>query len=410
MKRFFAPKSDPRRRGVTVVFVTISLFTLFACASLAIDVGYICALTAEAQNTADAGALAGANLLQEKIHDTLEKRVLRLIGLNQKPQGYFSLDDQIIEVGKWDSYEQKFYPLDRVDWEDAAFAVRVRAARNEVGLFFAPIAGHKTTDVTREAVAIGSRPCRGIWGLEGVRVPGGVVTDSYESGDGAYDPLTAGSNGDLCSGREIEVMGSVEVNGDAMAGFGYPVTVKGQPIITGLTTSNVSTPVVPDMWDADIEFSNDNLTIGLTDSGKSPWKFGVQLDVQGVDTIGVAPGKYLFEAIKLGGGAKVTVTGPTTFYVKGSIDALGGTIVNTTQNPNNLTIISMGSDVKLSGGTGFYGTVFAPEADISLSGTADFYGAVVGKTTTIQGDFTFHVDESLPVLDLFTPPAPFLVK
>lgn len=410
MKRFFAPENDPRRRGVTVVFVTISLFTLFACASLAIDVGYICALTAEAQNTADAGALAGANLLQEKVYDTLEKRVLRLIGLNQKTQGFLSLDDQIIEVGKWDSAAQKFYPLDPVDWEEAAFAVRVRAARNEVGLFFAPIAGHRSTDVTREAVAIGSRPCRGIWGLEGVRVPGGVVTDSYESGGGAYDPLTAKNNGDLCSGREIEVMGSVEVNGDAMAGFGYPVTVKGQPIITGLTTSTVSTPVVPDMWDADIEILNDNLTIGLTDSGKSPWKLGNTLDVAGMDTLDIAPGKYLFEAIKLSGGSKVTVSGPTTFYVKGSIDALGGTIVNATQNPNNLTIVSMGSDVKISGGTGFYGTVFAPEADIVLGGNADFYGAVVGKTTTIQGNFTFHVDESLPVLDLFTPPTPFLVK
>lgn len=410
MKRFPAKLDDSRERGSTVVFVAISLLTLLACASLAIDVGYICALVAEAQNTADAGALAGAGLLQEEVYEDLEDRVLRLIGMNQETQGFISLDDQLIEVGKWDSLEQRFFPLDLADWEEGAFAVRVRAARNNVNLFFAAIAGHQTTNIWREAVAIGSRPCRGIWGLEGVRVPGGVVTDSYDSGDGLYDPLTAGDDGDLCSGGAIAVMGSVEVNGDVMSGFGFPVTVSGDPVITGLTSSTVLPPELPDMWDSSIEFTNDNALIGLTDSGKSPWKAGAQLDVQGTDNLNVPPGKYLFDAIKLSGGSSVTVSGPTTFYVLGSIDALGGTIVNATMDPNNLTIISTGTSVKISGGTGFYGTVYAPEADVNLGGNADFYGAVVGKTTTIHGDFTFHVDESLSVLDLFTPPAPFLVK
>ena len=39
-----------RRRGVVIVPVTICLVTLFLCAALAVDVGYICALTTEQQN------------------------------------------------------------------------------------------------------------------------------------------------------------------------------------------------------------------------------------------------------------------------------------------------------------------------------------------------------------------------
>lgn len=111
------------------------------------------------------------------------------------------------------------------------------------------------------------------------------------------------------------------------------------------------------------------------------------------------------------GGSTISFTGPTKFYVSGSIDATGGSFVTESQDPADLEIISSGSDVKISGGTGFYGSILAPYAEIVFFGCdGGFYGGVVGQTVDLKGDISFHVDESLPVNDLFTPPQPTLVK
>ncbi|MCH8243133.1 MAG: hypothetical protein IH897_11070, partial [Planctomycetes bacterium] len=204
-----------------IALTAICLLTLMLCASLAVDVGYICVLTAEQQNNADAGALAGAVALQEGDSMSVIDRIRDVIARNQQPQGYLSLDDQIIEIGWWHPVDQTFTALDVVDWEKRGYAVRVRASHNNAPLFFAALMGMTSTDVSREAVTVGSGQCRGIWGVEGVTIPGNVMTDSYNSTEGLYDPGSSGDEGDVCSGRGIDGMGSVEVNGDMMTGLGY---------------------------------------------------------------------------------------------------------------------------------------------------------------------------------------------
>ncbi len=401
-----------RCRGVAVLLVAVTLVTLLLFASLAVDVGYICALTAEQQNTADAGALGGAVALQEGDSISVLDRVLDIIARNQRAQGYLSLDDQIIEIGAWDSINQVFSALPPEDWEEGAFAVRVRAARNDAQLFFAALMGKHSTDVSREAVAVGSGPCSGIWGLDGLDA-GSITTDSYDSSTGSYDESTAAQNGDLCSGRDIKVRGSFGIGGDVMSGFGYDVTVAGDAgEITGITTSNMMGVTVPTLGFGDVATVNDNETLGLTDNGTSPWKkSGWNLSIQGGDNLTITGGAYYFDSIKLTGGSTLTITGPSTFYVAGSIDTTGGGFVNETQDPHNLSIISSGSDVKISGGTVFYGSILAPYADVVLSGNNNgFYGAVVGGTVDLQGDFSFHVDESLPLSNWYEPPPPMLVK
>src|SRR5579864_5686744 len=47
-------------RGMSIVFVGASFFAFMAATTLAIDVGMFMAARAQAQNSADAGALAGA--------------------------------------------------------------------------------------------------------------------------------------------------------------------------------------------------------------------------------------------------------------------------------------------------------------------------------------------------------------
>lgn len=410
MKRRATRHNTNRRPAATVVLVGVSMVTLLLFASLAVDVGYICALTAEAQNNADAGALAGANLLQEEEYDNLRERVLHIIGLNQRPQGFLSLDDQLVEFGKWDSATQTFYRLPPEDWEAGAFAVRVRAERNNVALFFATVMGHNFTHINREAVAIGTRPCEGIWGLNGVRVVGNVTTDSYESDDGPYDPDSAGDNGDLCSGAGITVNGSVEVNGDVMTGFGYPITVNGAPIITGVTSDLINGVISFDVDTSAFQFANDNNRIPLTDNGSDPWDGGWNLRVPGDDRLQIPPGTYYLESLVIHSTSTLAFAGPTTFYVAGDIDATGGAIINSSGDPSYLTIVSSGDSVKIGGSEALYATIIAPYADVELAGNGDVYGALIGGTVTMKGNFEFHVDDSLPVYEFFSPPPPFLVK
>lgn len=401
----------PWRRGTVIVLTAVAMVTLLLCATFAIDVGYICALTAEQQNNADAAALSGAIALQDELSESVIEHVRDVLARNQQSQGYLSLDDQIIEVGWWDSVNLAFYPLDSSEWAKRAFAVRVRALRSGARLFFAPLLGRSQTDVSREAVAIGSRACRGIWGIEGVRIPGNVVTDSYNyDPTQPYAPENAGAEGDVCSGQGVRAMGSFEINGDVMTGLGYEVDVSGSAgAITGITTSSMQGMTAPTVDLGDAATNNDNATIGLTDRGLSPFTSGWNMVVRSQDNLTLQAGTYYLDSITMRAGASVTITGPTTIYVTGDINATGTGFVNTTQDPHDLSIICLATSVELNGTSDFFGSVLAPNADVILSGTSDYYGAVVGGTVEMRGDFQFHVEESLPILDLIQPPHPILV-
>ncbi len=222
----------------------------------------------------------------------------------------------------------------------------------------------------------------------------------------------AGENGDVCSGRGIRVMGSIEIHGDAMAGLGYAIESSGGPIISGVTTATLDgtglTPPAVDFGDVDV--NNDNATIGLTDGGISPFTSGLNISIQASDNLTLAPGTYLLDSMTFSSDASLTVTGPTTIYMTGDFDATGDGTINSTNNPADLTIMSTGSIIKVTGSVAFYGSILAPNADVSIGGTADFYGALIGKTVKMHGDFQFHVDESLPLAQpWYEPPPPFLV-
>ena len=404
MNRLCNRNRSHQREGAVIVLVVVSLLTLLVCAALAVDVGYICALTAEQQNNADAASLAGASGLQDEGWEAGYGRALENLGLNQKPQGYLSLDDQVIELGWWDSVAQTFNPVD--DPEDA-FAVRVRAARNNANLFFARVMGHDKTDVRRSAVALGSQPCGGVWGLEGIRF-GSIQTDSFDSTVAPYSETNAGDNGNLCSGRGIEGDGSFEVNGDVMTGYGYQLLIDGiSGQITGLTSSTVGPVEPPPYGFGNVAVVNDNATIGLTDRGVSPWGRGtLALSFGSSDNLTLAGGTYYFNSIALTGGATITVTGPATFYVTGNISASGGALLNSTGNPGVLSIICTGKEVKFGGGVDFHGSILAPLATVTIGGNAEYYGALIGRRLVLNGDITIHVDESLPLNKPWHDPAP----
>lgn len=406
MRRFLNQTFPTRRRGAVIVLVAVSMLMLLLCGALAVDVGYICSLVAEMQNTADAGSLSGASALQEGAFDEWKERSYRLIARNQKLQGFQSLDDQVVQVGRWDRAAQTFTTLDPSS-ANRSNAVRVVSKRNKVPLFFAAIMGKNATNVSREAVAYVTPTCGGIWGFEGVDVPGSVYVDSYNSIDGNYSLATAGVNGDVCSNSGLTVSGSVEINGDTL---GAPVAVKGGSATVNGYIDTLDKPVTPPTVDfGDVAINNDNASIGLTDGGRNPFSSDLNIQVPANDNLTLNGGTYYFESVAFRSGATLTIAGPTTIYLTGDFDATGYGAVNTTTNPHDLTIYSTGSIVNIGGSSTFYGAIVAPTSEVKLTGNGDMYGAVVGQTVKIAGNVTFHVDESLDLVHSLKPP-PQLVR
>ena len=316
------------------------------------------------------------------------------------------MGDQTIEVGKWNRTTLTFTPLNPADTRYGN-AVRVRATRNNAGLFFGAVTGSLTTDIHRSAVAFVGPSCGGIWGLDGINVPGNVRTDSYDSRTGPYMPGTAEANGDVCSNQDIDIIGSITIDGDV---FGNPVATRGDAYTVTGDVDRLSDPVDRPVIDfTAAAMSNDNHTIGPTDNGNDPFAGGWNLRLVGGDNLTVLPGTYYFDTITLRAGSTLTVTGPTTVYVVGGMDMTGSGIVNASQDPRDLTIYIGGANAIFGGAVEFYGSIIAPNTEVKFHGTSDVYGAIIAGSITMVGTIAFHVDESVDAVHMLKR-APIIVQ
>ncbi len=165
MNRVMSIKNDPYRRGAIAVFVAITLVTHFACASLAVDMGYSCALIPEAQSAGASGALGCTNLLADKLSDAPSGRLDRLSSMIQGAHRFHSRQGQMTDVGTWDS-ANGFFP-------------EFRGTESEA---YAKAAG-------REEIVVEGWPCGAAWGPERVWVAGNLATESDLAWVGALSLL-----------------------------------------------------------------------------------------------------------------------------------------------------------------------------------------------------------------------------
>lgn len=409
MKQQFILRIPHQRRGVTAALVAIMLPVLLGVAALTVDIGSVYVVRAQMQDIADAGALAGASALRDQDHDSLYSRADDVIARNKEAFGFSSLSRTIV-VGRWDPTTLTFTPTSAEEIISAN-AVRVQAVRPDSPLFFAGVMNKHYTSIDREAIAMVRPSCAGLWGLDDVTVPGSVSIDSYDSTDGAYSAGSAEADGDVCSNGPITVQGSATINGDVLSASGDVTIVGGSATITGIHEQQIEPILAPVIDFGDALANNNNDTIGLTDAGTDP------LDNTNVSTPGfydlilndsenltLAPGTYIFDDLILKSHSSLTLTGPTTIYLDDDLDIAGSAVFNTTQNPADLMIIVDGdvdgSTIELSGNSEFYGAILAPNSTIKLSGTADFYGNIIGGTVDFKGNFGFHVDKSLSLVNV----------
>jgi Flp pilus assembly protein TadG len=166
--------SGPRERGVIVVFVALLMIVLLGMTALAIDIGYLYVVRGELQNAADAGALAGAQVLYlnngQQVNAGADAVATNYVTNNFSEQAPVTV--QSVQRGHWSFASRTFTPNDSlapVDLWNATTAeldantnfinaVRVQTTRRTVNgqvaePFFARILGVGGSPVAATAVA-----------------------------------------------------------------------------------------------------------------------------------------------------------------------------------------------------------------------------------------------------------------
>jgi len=237
----------------------------------------------------------------------------------------------------------------------------------------------------------------GIYGGNEVKMSGGVYCDSYNSLDDPYNPSDHGTEGNVASSGNINISGGSYIYGNAIPG--PSCSVSDPSSVLGSTTPATSTTTLPPVDLADYASNNDNILIGPTDKGKSPFSGGpADVKLSGGDNLFLPNGTFYFTSVKVSGGSTITLDSnpDVTIYCTGDFSISGGGVVNTLQQPSGLIIYSTGNSFKLSGGADFYGGLYAPNADAQISGGTDFFGAlIVGGQAKISGGSDVHFDKAL---------------
>jgi hypothetical protein len=258
--------------------------------------------------------------------------------------------------------------------------------------------------------AVGGVPLfnRAVYGESYVWIQNATL-DSWDSSNGAYNPLTAGKEADVFSNAGMTLQ-KTTINGDA--GAVGTLAQNNCPCVTppGTITTNATaetpydklacpaggySPVTPEL-----------AAVGYTGNGV--------LSLASGQTLNLTAGKeYFFRSVSMTGTSKLAMPGggPVTVNVQDSIYMAGGSVANTSHKTTDLSFQSCGSPTDgtktnywgLTGGADAYFSVYAPDKTVYALGNSAFYGGVVSSIFYITGSAEFHYDEALA-----RKPSPFL--
>ncbi len=388
---------DPQQHRGYAIPTALMLVVFCGIAAIVIDLGYGRLIRSQLQAVSDASAHAGAMQLDWTEAGLLDARSasIAIAASNTAHRGPVTVPAPTVETGIWDRDASTFTPSSDATQVNA---VRVLARIGDIGTWFAvPAFQRNSIAASGRATAMRMPPPTACGVLADIDLDamGSIITDSYNSLDGPYDASTAGSEGSLCSNSRLDVGGNAEINGDVVVGRGGEIVTHGNAhTITGNHVYAGAKFLMPVLDPSGAQADNDNHTVGLTSSGKNPWKSG-GIKLSGSDTLTLDGGVYYFASLQITGSAALILNGPAEIWVTGTVRVAGTGIVNTSANPHDLTLNVINGGVRLSGSSAFHGSVIAPTADVDLVGTHDFYGLVIGNTVDIQGDLLLHVDVSL---------------
>jgi hypothetical protein len=147
------PAPSRHRRGAMMVLVGVMLVVLCSMAAFAVDIGLLVVSKTNLGTAADSAALAGASALVEaQTLGDVEKEALKYAKSNEP------LSHTTVSFGKWDPAAKTFTPDVYAPNAIRVIVERTAARGNPVPLHFAKIFGMGESDITAEAIAVGSVP------------------------------------------------------------------------------------------------------------------------------------------------------------------------------------------------------------------------------------------------------------
>ncbi len=166
-----------REKGQVMILYGLFLTVIIGMTSLSVDVGYLYVGRNSLQSALDSAALAGATALPSTA--TAEARAVQFAQSNQVFQQSVTLQSSDIQFGSYDSTTDTF-----TESPTGVNAIRI-TRQMTMPLFFGPILGVNTVDISAEAIAVtkvkitcGSIASGGGGGSSKLDVGGTMVTDS----------------------------------------------------------------------------------------------------------------------------------------------------------------------------------------------------------------------------------------
>jgi hypothetical protein len=375
-----------RRRGASIVYITVAMLVMFGFCSLAVDLGRVQAVKTELEIATDAAARAGAaNLPIVSGYVSSDVALLQNAAINMAAQNNadgapVTITSSNISLYNWPATTPLLYST-RVN----ATAVNVQSSL-AVPLLFAQILGIPTCTVHASSTAyLQATNSFQLVGISSVQITGNPYTDlvdSYNSSLGPYGPGNMGSQGTL-AGDSVSVNGGSTVNGNIyFYGSTAPntsgATVNGN-IIAVPTQFSYPTPTVP---------------AGCTNLGAVTLSTG--------QTLTLNSGNYTassFTFISQGTLNINATTGPVCLYMTGAFimdyNAPGGHLNFTSIIPDNFQVYGTTSaQINFNGAGIQYVVVDAPLSTVQLYGGA-LYGAVICNNLFTAYGGAFHYDQAL---------------
>jgi hypothetical protein len=118
----------------------------------------------------------------------------------------------------------------------------------------------------------------------------------------------------------------------------------------------------------------------------------------------VPPTTYYFSKITMTGASSLTLNNTggqhVDIYISDQLSMAGNGVINTTAKSTDLQIASCGSPATpstwtVTGGSGAYFSLYAPNHPVTVSGTGDIYGSIIGASLSFPGNAKIHYDAAL---------------
>ena len=378
------PAQASGRRGISLVYLTVTVVALMAFVSLAVDVGRVYVAKAELQLAADAAARHAAAGLKDGVL-VAQANAVAAAADNKADGRTVVLSPNLgdVEFGVWDDAARSFTVLTGAA-RSGANAVRVSprltdARGTAVPLTWGALIGLSTCDiksVSAVAKAPTSAPYSGFLGINSVTLGNNGLVAGYDSNSGAPGAGNISNTGNIGSNGQIDVGNNTAVRGDVFTddfdqGSGSTLTGEQLDDLPPMSFSPTEDPGIP---------SAGNLTVGQD------------------ETLTLGAGTFHYTNVTLGHGATLTFSGPAKLYVSGSI-TLGNnrsSLVASDNTPGNLKLRLVGSASFEAGNDALIvAEIYGPQAQFQIGNNVEMHGAVIAASIAIGNNAVLYYDSRI---------------